>query len=326
MGARRIGFIVFPQFAALDLVGPLEAFSVAKNPDGTPAYEVILIGMSNSAVRAESGFLLQPNITLDLVERLDTLFVPGGRGLRHDSIQQTVCKWLRANAMRFRRVASVCTGIYALAPTGLLDGCTVTTHWGFIQDVRQRYPNLNVVEDQLFVRDGMFYSSAGVTAGIDLALQMISDDLGKEASLEVAHQMVVYLRRPGANMGDASEGAMPTTRISEKDELLKWISTHLDQDLSIRRLAQQACVSERQLNRIFLDRYGSTPAKLVESMRLEQARALLASDHLSIDEVAEAVGFLGGSTFRRAFSRKYGIPPSTYRRSFGRLELRDSVA
>lgn len=323
MGVRRIGFIVFPQFAALDLVGPLEAFSAAKQPDGSPAYEVILIGLTNNAVRAESGFLIQPNITLEHVERLDTLVIPGGRGLRHDSIQQAVSRWVRVHALRFRRVASVCTGIYALAPTGLLDGCTVTTHWGFIQDLRNRFPNLNVVEDQLFVRDGMFYSSAGVTAGIDLALEMISDDFGRDASQDVAKQMVVYLRRPNATPTDLPAS---TPRLAEKDDLIKWIGMHLDQDLSIRRLAQQACVSERQLNRIFLDRYGSTPAKLVESMRLEQARSLLASDRLSIDEVAEAVGFLGGSTFRRAFSRKYGIPPSSYRRSFGRMELRDSVA
>lgn len=176
---KRIGFIGYPNVCALDLVGPLEAFSCASSKSGTAVYETVLIGLTGAPFSAESGVVLQPHVSLANVPELDTVVVPGGEGTTDPQTLQILSNWLLANSPGIRRVASVCTGICPLAEAGLLDGRRVTTHWECAQKIAARYPKLRMSEDSIYVKDGKFYTSAGITAGIDLALALVEEDLGQ---------------------------------------------------------------------------------------------------------------------------------------------------
>ncbi len=195
--ARRIGFLLFDGITALDVIGPMEAFACACAASGQPGYDLVTLGSSAREVVAESGITLRPHHALARCPPLDSLIVPGGRGLREPETNSTICAWIKSRAGAVRRIASVCTGIYGLAPTGLLDGRKVTTHWRFAPDVARRYPALQVDANALFLKDGPFYTSAGITAGIDLSLALIEEDLGHQAALRVARELVVSMKRPG---------------------------------------------------------------------------------------------------------------------------------
>jgi len=199
-GTKHIGIIGFDGVNAVDLVGPLEVFANAGRSDfaskhSKGVYETHIIGVSRAPFKAESGVCFVPDQALSDVPPLDTLIVPGGWGLREPATNAAICAWLRTHAVRVRRVASVCTGIYGLAPTGLLDGRRVTTHWRFTEDVAKRFPKLKVERDALFLKDGRYYTSGGITAGIDLALELVQEDLGPRAALAVAREMLVYVAR-----------------------------------------------------------------------------------------------------------------------------------
>ncbi len=218
MKPRRIGIIGFDQVDALDLVGPAEAFASATDNDTNgnsgSAYEVVVLGLTNSRFVAESGIVFQPRTTLLAAPALDTIIIPGGAGLRRAETNRVVARWVEERAVKTRRVVSICTGIYALAASGLLDGRRVTTHWRFAADVARRFPDLRVQPNALFIRDGNFYTSAGVTAGIDLTLALIEEDLGREAALRVARDLVVYLKRPGGQ--DQVLGAVALSNDGER--------------------------------------------------------------------------------------------------------------
>jgi len=197
----RIGFVGYEQANALDLAGPAEAFASAVRDDGTGGlkrcYEIVIIGLTKRPFTTESGLVFQPGVTVETAPKLDTLIVPGGCGLHSPETNRWVATWIKERAKTARRVASVCTGIYGFAPTGLLDGREVTTHWRFVSDVARRFPALKMKANALFVKDGRFYTSAGVTAGIDLALALIEEDFGSKIALAAAREMVVYLKRSG---------------------------------------------------------------------------------------------------------------------------------
>src|SRR6185503_12115529 len=232
---------------------------------------------------------------------LDTLIVPGGSGLRAGGLAERVAKWVSGRATNIRRIASVCTGIYGLAPTGLLDGRDVATHWGFADDVQRRFPKLRVDRDALFHKADRFYTSAGISAGIDLALAMIEEDLGPEAALAVAREMVVYLKRSGGQ-NQYSEPLRFQVESSDRfADIAAWIPTHLRADLSVEALAQRACLSVRQFSRAFKDRFQVTPAVFVEEARLTEACRRLAARRSSVEAVARSVGYASDDAFRRAF-------------------------
>src|SRR6266403_3130860 len=195
MKPLRVGLIGYDGVQALDIIGPSDAFTIAEiesdNGQRRPCYEVSVIGITNKPFRAESVIYFQPHTTLRNAPTLDTLIIPGGRGARIGKSGNLIAKWISSRAKRIRRIASVCTGVYALAPTGLLDGRRVTTHWRFIADVARRFPKLRIEPNALFVKDGRFYSSAGITAGIDLALALIEEDYGPRVALAVARELVV---------------------------------------------------------------------------------------------------------------------------------------
>jgi transcriptional regulator GlxA family with amidase domain len=227
-----------------------------------------------------------------------------------------VAGWMKQRAKTTRRIASVCTGIYGLAATGLLDGRRVTTHWRFAADVARRFPALRMNPNALFVKDAQFYTSAGVTAGIDLALAMIEEDFGSKVALAAAREMVVYLKRAGGQE-QYSEPLQFQTKSSDRfAELVTWMTNNPTAAMSVEILARRASLSPRQFFRRFKEHFGSSPAMFVETLRLNEARRRLSAGELSIDTVAESVGFKGRDSFRRAFTRRFRVTPSKFRRNF----------
>jgi len=303
---------------ALDLVGPLEAFASAQADDGTALYETVVIGPGAGAFTADSGVVFKPSATLATAPPLDTLLVPGGSGLRRPDTNARLSAWLRERARRTRRVACVCTGVYGLAPTGLLEGRRVATHWRFAEPLQRAFPRLRVDADALFVKDGPFYTSAGITAGIDLALALVEEDFGPARALAVARELVMYLKRPGGQEQFSEPLRFQTEAGDRLADLAAWMGAHLTQDLSVEALARRAHLCPRHFTRVFKGALGRTPAAFALDLRLTEARRRLAARATSIGAVATSVGFRSDDAFRRAFLRRFGVTPAAYRRHFGR--------
>jgi transcriptional regulator GlxA family with amidase domain len=317
---RQIGIIAYPDVQGLDIVGPADAFAAARLAEARetgPLYEVVLIGLSAKPVVSESGIVFQPKHSIHNSPRLDTLIVPGGRSLRtQPTIQARVAGWVQSQAKRTRRIAAVCTGAYGVAPTGLLDGRKVTTHWRFADDFAARFPKLKVQANSLYVKDGTFYSSAGITAGIDLALALIEEDFGPHVALEVARDLVVYLKRSGGQEQYSEPLQFQSQAQDRLADVAAWIANNLTEDLSVERLAQKANVCPRHFTRLFRQSFGSSAADFVEKLRLGEARRLLGERASRVEQVAAAVGFASTDAFRRAFGRRLGLSPSQYRGRF----------
>ena len=313
----RVGFVGYDQVNALDIVGPAEAFASALREQGRRAYEVAIVGLTKRSFTAESGIVFRPGFSLATAPKLDTLVIPGGCGLRVPEVNRAVAAWVVERAGQIRRIASVCTGIYGLAATGLLDGRRVSTHWRFARDVATKFPGVRMEPNALFVRDGKFYSSAGVTAGIDLALALIEEDLGSKIALAVAREMVVYLKRSGGQEQYSEPLQFQTAASDRFAQLVSWMTNHPTAEMSVETLARRASLSPRQFFRRFKERFGASPATFVETLRLNEARRRLSAGEPSIALVAESVGFKGADSFRRSFERRFRVTPSKYRRSFG---------
>jgi transcriptional regulator GlxA family with amidase domain len=321
MTTRRVGMIGFDGVTALDLVGPSEAFANAYVEDdgGKPrhAYEIVVLGLTRRPFRAaDSGLVFRPHATLEHAPELDTLVVPGGRGLREAATNARVAAWVKQRAVRIRRVVSVCTGLYGIAAAGLLDGRRATTHWAHADDAQRRFPRVRLEPDALYVKDGKFYSSAGITAGIDLALALIEEDLGPRAALAVARELVVYLKRPGGQEQFSEPLRFQTQSADRFADVAAWMSGHLRQDLSVEALAARACLCPRQFTRRFRKAFRTTPADFVERVRLDEARRRLCAPQETIQEIADSVGFHSSDAFRRAFERRFGVAPNAYRKRF----------
>lgn len=317
MKRMKIGVFGYEGVTALDVVGPTEAFASAF-VDEQRAYEVVLVGVTRKPFTAESGIVFKPHRGLDAKVDLDTLIIPGGCGLRNPRINAKLVSWVRTNAPQIRRIASVCTGIYGLAATGLLDGRRATTHWRFARDVEEKFPAVRLESNALFLKDGPFYTSAGVTAGIDLALALIEEDLGAPAALAVARDLVVYLKRPGGQEQFSEPLQFQIESTDKLAELASWMRGHLRGDLSVEALAERACLCPRQFTRRFTRVFQRTPAAFVEDLRLAEAQKRLSMRSITIDGVAASVGFRSADAFRRAFERRFGISPTNYRRQFSR--------
>jgi transcriptional regulator GlxA family with amidase domain len=311
VAARRVVIAAFPDVQSLDVVGPAEVFAAAGG------YDVQVVAPDPEPFVMSNGMRVVPAMAMRHVRGpIDTLVVAGGAGTRRAAGDERVIRWVRSAAKRSRRVTSVCTGAFVLAQAGLLDGRRATTHWEWCDTLARLYPAVAVERDAIFVADGSVYTSAGVTAGMDLALALVEEDLGPRAARDVAQQLVIFLRRPGGQSQFSSQlAALPAEHEPLRD-LQAWISANVGADLSVPALADRVAMSPRNFARTFRRETGMTPAAYVESVRVEQARIALEGTQAPVETIASLCGFGTVETMRRAFHRRLGVGPAAYRSRF----------
>ena len=307
-----IGVLIFPDFQLLDAAGPISVFEIAARFAGTPP-SIKVLAATPGPVRSSSGVELLAR-GLKPIGAISTLIVAGGEGVDAAAKCDRTLSFVRAIAKRGVRVASVCSGAFMLAEAGLLDGRRATTHWGRTRHFLSAHPRVKWEPDQIFVRDGNIWSSAGITAGIDLALAMAAEDFGDEIAQKTARQLVLYHRRSGGQSQFSSllELKAPSGRFGP---LLTWAREHLDAPLTVEDLAEQAGMSSRHFARAFIAETGTTPSKAVERLRIEVARQRVQSSSEAIERVAQSTGFRDPERMRRAFIRAFGQPPQSLRRA-----------
>jgi transcriptional regulator GlxA family with amidase domain len=324
---RRIVVLGFDGCQPLDVVGPYEVFAGAREAQQRrgrrdPGYEVVLAGERRAALGSESGIQLAPHTSLAALAAkggapFHTLIVAGGAGARRAAADARVVRLVRAAAARAQRLASVCTGAFVLAAAGLLDGRRATTHWAFCDELRAARPAVRVEADPIYVRDGRIWTSAGVTAGIDLALAMVEEDLGRETATLVARWMVVFVRRAGGQSQFSAQLAAAAAAREPIRELQSWMNDHPEAPLDVPSLARRSAMSVRHFSRVFRAEVGVSPAAYVERVRLETARRLLETTSASVERVASMAGFGTPEALRRTLARRIGLSPREYRSRFG---------
>jgi transcriptional regulator GlxA family with amidase domain len=300
-----VELLTFPLVQLLDVTGPIQVFASANDlvleGGGRPPYVLKVVAQSGTQVTASAGV------------KLSTVPLPLGGAAAADPV---IIDWVRARAKRARRIASVCTGAFLLAASGLLDGRRAATHWSYCAELARRFPKVRVESDPIFVRDGSVWSSAGVTAGIDLALALVEEDLGPTVALAVARYLVVFMKRPG---GQAQFSTALSLQAADDEfgSLHEWINKHLGDDLPLPVLADQAGMSERSFSRHYAKATGLTPARAIERLRVEAARRLLSESHLPVKRICQRCGFGSEETMRRSFLRLLEVTPQEYRKRFG---------
>jgi transcriptional regulator GlxA family with amidase domain len=307
-----IGVLIFPDFQLLDAAGPVSTFEIAARVAGA-APAIKTIAMTPGPVRSTSGVEMLAR-GLKPSSAITTLIVAGGEGVDAAARCEKTLAFVRAMAKRGIRIASVCSGAIVLAEAGLLDGRRATTHWQRTRQFVAAYPKVKLEADQIYTRDGNIWTSAGITAGIDLALAMVAEDYGDEIAQHTAKQLVLYHQRSGGQSQFSSllELKAPTGRFGP---LLAWAREHLDAPLTVEDLAEQAGMSSRHFTRAFIAETGTTPSKAVERLRIEVARQRVQSSSEAIERVAEITGFRDPERMRRAFIRAFGQPPQSLRRA-----------
>lgn len=315
--ARRVQILAFPDVQILDVTGPSEVFAIADRIRGGGAYAIELVAPHAGPLETSGALQLVAQRELcQCTEQLDTLLIAGGLGVRAAQRDEDLIEWVREAATRSRRVASVCTGAFLLGKAGLLDGRRATTHWSACRALAREHPGVEVEMDAIFVRDGNVFTSAGITAGIDLALALVEEDLGSALALQVARMLVLFMRRPGGQAQFSNALSGQAAEAASLRDLQAWIADHLDEDLSVPALAERVFMSPRNFARVFASQTGQTPGRYVESLRLERARTLLQGGHSTIEGVAHSCGFTTVETLRRSFSRRLGVSPGEYRQRF----------
>jgi transcriptional regulator GlxA family with amidase domain len=321
---RRIVLVVAPGAEILDLVGPFQVFTTAatlyseRYPRSAPIYRVEIVACSRqTSFTTNCGLQMHAHRSFRQVRgEIDTLLVAGGSAVEGDRTSPETVRWLRGAAAQTRRLGSVCTGALLLARAGLLNGRKATTHWNWCRRLARRYPQIEVEPDPIFIRDGSVYTSAGVTAGMDLALALVEEDHGSRLALQVARQLVLYLRRPG---GQSQFSAALSQQLSDRQplrELQSWVLENLDKSLSVQMLAERVAMSPRNFARIFSKEMRITPGRFVERLRIETARRRLEETPHSLKKIAAQCGFGSVGAMRSVFQRLVGIPPGQYRQHF----------
>jgi transcriptional regulator GlxA family with amidase domain len=307
-----IGVLVFPDFQMLDAAGPISVFEIAGRHAGA-ALSIRVLAETSGPVRSSAGVEMLAR-GLRPAGPITTLIVAGGLGVRKAAQSTKTLSFVRSVAQRGVRIASVCSGAYILAEAGLLDGRRATTHWRRTQHFLATYPKVKLEPDRIFVRDGEIWSSAGISAGIDLALALVAEDFGEEVSQQTARQLVLYHRRSG---GQSQFSSLLELKASAGrfGALLTWAREHLDAPLTVEHLAERAGMSSRHFTRAFIAETGTTPSKAVERLRIEVARQQVQSSGEAIERVALATGFRDPERMRRAFIRAFGQPPQSLRRA-----------
>lgn len=317
---RRVELVAFPGVQILDLAGPMQVFVSANDAlaqaGKTPPYSIHVVAPGGLPVMASSGLQLATEALPSPEVAIDTLVITGGPGVDAAAANALLVEWTKRRAGASRRVASVCTGAFLLAVAGVLDGHRATTHWAYCTELARRFPTVYVEPEPIFVRDDPVWTSAGVTAGIDLALALVEDDLGRDVALAVARYLVVFLKRPGgqAQFSTTLSLQMTDDRFSA---LHAWMGAHLAQDLSLQVLANRASMSPRSFSRHYREATGLTPVRAVEHLRLDEARRLLLDSTLPLKRIAQRCGFGSEETLRRSFAKLLRTSPQAYRDHFG---------
>ncbi|MER5743514.1 GlxA family transcriptional regulator [Streptomyces sp. NPDC002225] len=313
MTQRSVLVVLYEGVQSLDVTGPVEVFAGASRFPGA-GYALSTATLDGAPVRTSSGLLLVPDTALTATGTPHTLLVPGGEGTRVPD--PALVDWLREHAPRAERLVSVCTGALLLAAAGLLDGHRVTTHWTVCDHLARHHPAVEVDPDPIFVRDGRLATSAGVTAGIDLALALVEEDHGRRIAHDIARHLVVFLRRPGNQAQFSAQLAVQTARREPLREVQHWITENPAADLRVEALAARARLSPRHFARAFRDETGLTPGRYVDRVRLEQARRLLTDTTDGVEGIARACGYGTPEAMRRAFVKVLDTTPTAYRRNF----------
>jgi transcriptional regulator GlxA family with amidase domain len=321
---KTIVFVAAPETQILDVAGPFQVFVraaenyVRDHPDRKLPYRVLLASTTTGkSVSTNCGLVIQGTDTFrSLRGPIDTLLVAGGTGVERASHEKELLLWLRRTSRRVRRLGSICTGAFLLASAGLLKGKRAATHWKWAPELAERFKDVTVDSDSIYVRDGNTYTSAGVTAGMDLALALVEEDLGSSAALTVARELVLYLRRAGGQSQFSPALALQTSDRKQIERIQNWVFDNLHRDLRVADLAEEAGMSPRNFARVFLDDTGVTPARFVERSRVEAARRRLEESEDKLEKIADDCGLGSVQGLRRSFQRLLHVAPSAYRHRF----------
>ncbi|WP_114238221.1 GlxA family transcriptional regulator [Dyella sp. C9] len=315
---RIMAIVAVPGVQLLDVAGPLDVFAEANAQLGGQFYQPRVIGLSRAPIRSSSGVQLLPDqaihATPDEAEPVHTLLVAGAPHVAEQDPPKALTRWLLQQARRARRYGSICSGAFLLAETGLLENRRVTTHWAVARALAERYPGIRVEEDALHIADGKLRTAAGVTAGLDLALSLVEEDLGRELAMRVASELVMYFRRPGGQAPFSRQGEAAPAGRSSLQELQRWVLANLAEDHGVARLAERMRLSPRHFARLFRSEVGTTPADWVESARVAAARQWLEQGGRAPKQVAALCGFTNVNHLRRAFVQHMGVTPTDYRK------------
>lgn len=312
---KRITFFLVEGFQPLDLCGPMDAFAAA-NAFSDGAYHISTAALSKSTIVAETGLRVVPDTLLSNQNDVGTLVFCGGRGARTSNFSKSEEKIVLEAISRADRIVGICTGAFLLARFGLASNKQIATHWRYAEELADKYVDADVNPDAIFVQDGKVWSSAGVTAGIDLALELIGIDYGRAIASAVARQLIVFLRRTGGQSQFSEFLSVQSAESGRFGNLLEWILENIGRTISIEEMAARVSTGPRQFSRQFKKQFGVTPGRYIENLRLDKSRHLIGNHGARIDAVARTVGYKSTAGFRRAFERKYAVSPSQYRLQF----------
>lgn len=316
----KVVFVLFPDTKLLDVTGPVQVFTDARRTDDQPAYDVTLVSECGGLIRTDAGISLETQplpVTSDTRPGPDILLVSGGRSAFDAAQSPTLRQWLQREAPKAGRVGSICLGAFILAESGLLTGCDAVTHWAYCRQLADEYPDISVHTDPIFVRNDRVWTSAGVSAGIDMALAMVEEDLGHDEAMRLSRMLVLHLKRPGGQAQFSAELRRQTESENGRfDDLHGWIRDNPAADLSVAALSRYAGMSERTFARQYKADTGTSPAQAVEVFRVEAASALLETGQHPLKRVAAEAGFGAEERMRRAFQKHRGISPSAYQDRF----------
>jgi transcriptional regulator GlxA family with amidase domain len=317
---RRVVLLAYDDMNLLDLCGPLQALATASrrhSGSGPALYETIVASADGGLITTSAGLpvMTVPIASLDGIA-IDTLIAPGGCKGQEYHAPPALVNWVAKQAPLLRRLCSVCTGAFMLAAAGQLDGKRAATHWEWVDKLRKLHPGIDIDADKIFVKDGSVWTSAGVSAGIDLTLALIEEDYGHHVAIETARQLVMFIKRTGGQSQFSVPLAAQSTEDGRFAKLHAWVAAHLHENLTVDRLAEQAGMSPRTFARTYASQQGRTPAKMVEAMRLEAACRALEETGLPLKTIAANTGYMEEQNLRRVFQRQLGISPGQYRSRF----------
>jgi transcriptional regulator GlxA family with amidase domain len=313
---KSVGLVGFDEVTALHLVGPVDTFLAAALDDGygnrIPCYEVHTIGVFSDRFRAENGLLFEAQATLSAAPVLDTIIIAGGRGIRRPEVAEKVAAWILKRINDTERIGAVCTGIYGVAPTGLLNGREVTTHWRFARDLARRFPSLRIDHRKPFVRDGPYYTTTGLSGGVNLSLAMIQEDYGPHVTQSVEEELSLRLTKEDQEDLPLEVASFDNHPIDRFSDLVAWVIRNLQADLSVEVLARRVCMCPGHFSKVFKSVFGEPPRDFVQKLRLNEARRRLAKRQKTLRTISQSVGFTSSAAFQRAFEKRFGGRPSSY--------------